>query len=206
MQHELLSRLKKETAACHTRLERALDLMRDDWQRDEYVALLECFLGYVAPWEQAVSAHMPAHLRGFFEPRRKSALIAADLETLTGRTPRAAAVRMADAATGLPALDSLGRLFGSMYVMEGSTLGGRFISPHVAHCLGFGHGRGHAYFEGYGERTGSMWNAFRETAAATVPAAEYDDAAAAAIATFEGLHAWIETGLAEARAMSGAAA
>jgi hypothetical protein len=51
-----------------------------------------------------------------------------------------------------------------------------------------------------------MWNAFRETAAATVPAAEYDDAAAAAIATFEGLHAWIETGLAEARAMSGAAA
>jgi len=46
---ELLSRLKNETAACHARLENALDLMRDDLRRDEYITLLERFYGYVTP-------------------------------------------------------------------------------------------------------------------------------------------------------------
>ena len=78
-----------------------------------------------------------------------------------------------------------------MYVMEGSTLGGRFIAPHVARLFDLAHGRGNAYFDGYGPRTGSMWNAFRETAAATVPDDQYDDAVTAAIATFDSLHAWL---------------
>jgi heme oxygenase len=88
-------------------------------------------------------------------------------------------------------MHNIGDAFGSMYVMEGSTLGGRFIAPHVAERLDLAPGRGNAYFEGYGPRTGSMWNAFRETAAASVPESQYDDAVKAAIATFESLHAWL---------------
>ncbi len=78
-----------------------------------------------------------------------------------------------------------------MYVMEGSTLGGRFIAPHVAKLFHLDAGRGNAYFEGYGERTGSMWNEFRETASMTVPLSQYDIAVTSAIATFDGLHAWL---------------
>jgi heme oxygenase len=202
MQYDLLTRLKHETAACHTRLESALDLMRDDWSREAYVALLERFFGYVAAWESAARAHLPEHLHAFFDARRKAALLAADLDVLTGDAGRAATVPLADADARLPALDSTGRVFGSMYVMEGSTLGGRFIAPHVARLFDLANGHGNAYFDAYGPRTGSMWNAFRETAAATVPADQYDDAVAAAIATFDGLHAW----LAGARVESGVAA
>lgn len=188
MQYELLSRLKIETAECHTRLENALDLMRPEWSREDYVALLEGFYGYVAPWEEAAAGSMPAHLREFFERRRKAALLAADLALLTREPARAQTVTTIE---HLPSMNSIGRVFGSMYVMEGSTLGGRFIAPHFATLFGLQSSRGNAYFDGYGSRTGSMWNAFRETASATVPRDQYDAAIDAAIATFDGLHDWL---------------
>lgn len=188
MQYDLLSRLKNETAECHARLENALDLMRLDWPREGYVGLLEGFYGYIAPWEDAAAAFMPAHLRDFFEGRRKALLLASDLALLTGDHNRASRVTKIER---LPSMDSIGRVFGSMYVMEGSTLGGRFIAPHVATLFGLQSGSGNAYFEGYGLRTGSMWNAFRETASANVPSEQYDDAVNAAIATFDGLHGWL---------------
>jgi heme oxygenase len=188
MQYDLLSRLKNETAECHTRLENALDLMRLEWPREDYVALLEGFYGYVAPWEDAVATFLPARLRDFFEERRKASLLASDLALLTGDNNRANRVTKIER---LPAVDSIGRVFGSMYVMEGSTLGGRFIAPHVATLFGLQSGSGNAYFEGYGLRTGSMWKAFRETASANVPPGQHDEAVDAAIATFDGLHGWL---------------
>lgn len=191
MQSDLLSRLKNETAASHTRLENALDLMRDDLQRDEYIALLERFYGYVAPWEDAAAECLPATLAVFFDQRRKAPLLAADLAALTGERRPVGSVPQADTRYDLPRLHNLGDAFGSMYVMEGSTLGGRFIAPHVAQRLDLAQGLGNAYFEGYGARTGSMWNAFRETAAASVPEAQHDDAVKAAIATFESLQSWL---------------
>ncbi|MDR5811863.1 biliverdin-producing heme oxygenase [Caballeronia sp. LZ019] len=203
MRHDLLSRLKNETTACHTRLENSLDLMRDDLQRDEYIALLQRFHGYVAPWEDAIGARLPASLRAFFDERRKTPLLAADIAALTGQP---ATPELADASAALPPVNNIGAAFGSMYVMEGSTLGGRFIAPHVARLLQLEPGVGNRYFDGYGARTGSMWNAFRETAAATVPEAQYDAAVSAAIATFESLQSWLCVEPLEAPASSGAAA
>jgi len=188
MQYDLLSRLKTETVECHTRLENALDLMRPEWPREDYVALLEGFYGYVAPWEDAAAEFMPAPLLDFFEGRRKASFLASDLALLTGDNDRANKVTKIEQ---LPPMNSIGRLFGSMYVMEGSTLGGRFIAPHVAILFGLQSGSGNAYFEGYGRRTGSMWKAFRETASANVPPEQYDAAVDTAIATFDGLHGWL---------------
>jgi heme oxygenase (biliverdin-IX-beta and delta-forming) len=190
MQYDLLSRLKTETAECHTRLENALDLMRPEWPREDYVALLEGFYGYVAPWEDAAAEFMPAALRDFFEERRKASLLASDLALLTGDNDRASRVTRIE---HLSPMNSIGRLFGSMYVMEGSTLGGRFIAPHVATLFDLRSGCGNAYFEAYGSRTGSMWKAFRETASASVPPEQYDAAVDAAVATFDGLHGWLGT-------------
>ncbi|BAN23305.1 biliverdin-producing heme oxygenase [Caballeronia insecticola] len=191
MSLDLLSRLKHETAACHARLENALDLMRDNLQRDEYIALLERFYGYVAPWEDAAAACLPASLAGFFDERRKAPLLAADLAALLGERRPVGSVPQADAVYDLPPMHNLGGAFGSMYVMEGSTLGGRFIAPHVAQQLDLPPGIGNAYFNGYGARTGSMWKAFRETAASVVPELQYDDAVQAAIATFDTLQSWL---------------
>ncbi|KMQ81059.1 bacteriophytochrome heme oxygenase BphO [Candidatus Burkholderia pumila] len=166
-------------------------MMRDDLQRDEYIALLERFFGYVAPWEEAVAVCLPASLKTFFDERRKAHLLSADLDELTGERRLPGTVSHADVAYDLLRLDTLGAAFGSMYVMEGSTLGGRFIAPHVAQLLKLEAGKGNAYFDGYGPCTGSMWNAFREKTNATVPESQYDDAVRAAIATFETMQAWL---------------
>ena len=192
MQYDLLSRLKAETAQCHSRLENALDLMRAEWPRDEYISLLEAFYGYITPWEEAASAAMPDHFKAFFDERRKSSMLAADIVVMTRDRGRIRTLPLAG-EDDLPDMHGLGRVFGSMYVMEGSTLGGRFIAPHVATLFGLQKGEGNAYFEAYGPRTGSMWNAFRETAASAVPATgdEYDAAVSAAVQTFDGLHAWL---------------
>jgi heme oxygenase len=46
---------------------------------------------------------------------------------------------------------------GIMYVIEGSTLGGRFILKNIQENLGFTEEKGASYFAGYGNKTGSFW-------------------------------------------------
>ena len=79
--------------------------MRDDWSREAYVALLERFFGYVAAWENAAGVRIARASAAFFDARRKAALLAADLDVLTGDADRAATVPLADADARLPALD-----------------------------------------------------------------------------------------------------
>lgn len=49
---------------------------------------------------------------------------------------------------------------GILYVVEGSTLGGRFILRNVTATLGFDENHGAQYFAGYGNKTGSHWKNF----------------------------------------------
>lgn len=49
---------------------------------------------------------------------------------------------------------------GIMYVVEGSTLGGRFILKNVQDSLGYDEMSGASYFAGYGNKTGSYWKRF----------------------------------------------
>lgn len=49
---------------------------------------------------------------------------------------------------------------GIMYVLEGSSLGGRILYKHVNQHLGLDSKKGAAYFWGYGTETGPMWKSF----------------------------------------------
>ena len=49
---------------------------------------------------------------------------------------------------------------GIVYVMEGSTLGGRVILKNIEKQLGFNADNGAKYFSGYKENTGSLWKSF----------------------------------------------
>jgi heme oxygenase (biliverdin-IX-beta and delta-forming) len=53
---------------------------------------------------------------------------------------------------------------GCVYVLEGSTLGGRVISGQVQARLGAGVTR--LFLDGYGQRTGESWQTFRAALAA----------------------------------------
>ncbi|HVJ55393.1 MAG TPA: biliverdin-producing heme oxygenase [Aliidongia sp.] len=66
------------------------------------------------------------------------------------------------AALAFPALclSSLGEGLGCLYVIEGSTLGGRVIYKRVKARLGFDADHGARYFFGYGADTAEMWASF----------------------------------------------
>ena len=55
---------------------------------------------------------------------------------------------------------SIGFALGLFYVVEGSTLGGRFIIKNIQSVLGFDENNGAQYFAGYGNKTGSYWKNF----------------------------------------------
>lgn len=55
---------------------------------------------------------------------------------------------------------SANEALGIMYVLEGSSLGGRFLYKHVNKMLGLSAEKGAAFFNGYGDETGSMWKIF----------------------------------------------
>ena len=49
---------------------------------------------------------------------------------------------------------------GIMYVLEGSTLGGKILYKHVHQYLGLDAETGASYFYGYGQKTGILWKNF----------------------------------------------
>lgn len=49
---------------------------------------------------------------------------------------------------------------GIMYVVEGSSLGGRVILKNIQSVLGYDENNGARYFAGYGQTTGSSWKNF----------------------------------------------
>lgn len=55
---------------------------------------------------------------------------------------------------------SLPFALGMLYVLEGSTLGGRFILKNIQENLGLNEEKGISYFSGYGNKTGSYWKNF----------------------------------------------
>lgn len=52
---------------------------------------------------------------------------------------------------------------GMMYVLEGSTLGGRVLYKHINQTLGLTEENGASYFWGYGAKTGILWKNFIST-------------------------------------------
>lgn len=118
--------------------------------------------------------------------RSKSAHLIADLQHLGTVPPGSWNEMLCDA---LPALDTRARILGSMYVIEGATLGGQILRREFVPKFGF-NGHGCAFFTGYGNRTGDMWKQFGEVVNA-LPAVETNAAVASAVATFESMHAWL---------------
>ena len=82
------------------------------------------------------------------------------------------------------------RILGAMYVLEGSTLGGRYIASHVGNVLGLVPGRGDRFFRGYEERTIPMWREFQQVLLA-VPEEQGDAVIEAAKGMFGIFQDWM---------------
>lgn len=181
----LLARLKEETQDQHRRIEAGLDLLRADFTITDYRNCLKRLFGYYAPWENQVRAYDPAML----DNRMKTPKLMTDLQSL-GYT--FAEIEAMPRCKALPALDSLAHIVGSMYVLEGSTLGGQVLSRHFIRKFDLAAG-GCLFFEGYGAGTSAMWKAFG-VVANEQPIGDWDQAVASAKATFNTMTHWMCSG------------
>ncbi len=86
-------------------------------------------------------------------------------------------------------------VFGSLYVVEGATLGGQYISRHVQQVLNVTPESGGHFFRGYGQRTGEMWQTFRSTLDSFALTQQTQDRVLfTALETFKTLRTWFLRG------------
>ncbi len=175
-------RLRAATASAHEALERDLGWEARVATLNGYRDLLGRLHGFHAGWEPAIGAALGDG--AFFDPRRRLAALGDDLAFLGLTAPEIAGLSRAQALV----LAGPASAMGALYVLEGSTLGGRVIGRHIAAVHGLG-GEGLAYYSGHGTRTGAMWSAFR--ARLDSFGGEGDAVVAAANDTFDAMRVWL---------------
>jgi heme oxygenase (biliverdin-IX-beta and delta-forming) len=183
-----LQNLRQATSSEHKGLEYELDLLRQSFTLAEYVALLRRFQLYLRHWEPLVLDRLVREIPGLMGPRMKLEAIEKDMQDLA--FVEAAENIPPGLRPVLPELDTPAQAIGSMYVLEGSTLGGQILSRHFEKQLGVTRDRGCRYFSGYGQDTGMMWKSFCK-ALESRPARETAEMAEAAAETFRSLRIWL---------------
>lgn len=183
-----LPQLRAATRSHHERIDRLMDLRR---MRDphHYARVLQVFDAFLAAWEPAVAAALAPQWQAWLAARSRRPFLRQDLAALriAPMAARACAPHLPDAAAA----------WGSIYVMEGSALGGQAITRSLAEA-GLHPRKGVAYFHGWGSETAAMWREVRATLerqlagpAALAPACD------AACRTFDALSNLLESALHE---------
>jgi heme oxygenase len=154
--------LRRATAQQHAAIDRLLGI--DAYlERARYVRILSAFDGFFRVWEPRVQAALPAPWARWFLARSRRPFLERDMTAL-GAMPFVSSALLAHRLRfdGRDAADAKAAAFGSMYVLEGSSLGGVLIAERVAQALGITSGNGGAYFTGWGADTGRLWREFRQ--------------------------------------------
>lgn len=153
-----LEKLRNETSVAHKNLERipsSAAILKPEVTISEYATYLKLMHGVVSDLETKIHPKISGIISDLGE-RKKASDLKADLEHIgfsaseKAKNPFGAAKETAAFSLGIA------------YVVEGSTLGGRFILKNIQSALGFDETRGASYFSGYGNKTGSMWKSFLE--------------------------------------------
>ncbi len=154
-----LTELRLTTRAETARIDDILRLT-EPMSLARYAAIMSGFDAFLRAWEPRVQDALPARLQPWFRARRRGGFASADIDWLRDEADESPVPMDAKAAATIP-LDHLVQVLGSIYVIEGSALGGRIVAPHLKTTLGIGPGHGASYFHGFGSQTGDMWRDYR---------------------------------------------
>lgn len=151
--------LKTNTTQPHQELETLIiQKIKQLDSKVSYINFLKTFYGYIAAIEEKLNPILENE--GIIEDypeRRKAGYLLQDIAALS---PAADTVSL---ASDIPEIRSADQALGVMYVLEGSTLGGKHISRMISAKLKFESDKGLSYFNGYKENTYIMWDRFKNT-------------------------------------------
>lgn len=181
------SSLKEYTAAAHKDLEAVIDIMTRELTLEHYkyiLLMMGKFIGSMETQLYLITGWQAINLN--LDERLKMPLILKDYDYLKIYNPNEP---ISTWAPNYPVLRSIAAGLGYLYVLEGATLGARFIAPHLHRQLGLTATAGANYYHNYGQETVSKWQEFCEILNAF---AEHNpdlqsDIKGAAYATFDSL-------------------
>lgn len=147
--------VKKETSLLHAALEEEMmPRLLQVKSNSDYARLLQLFYGYFHPLEEILSGFITGDMLPGYPERRKSGWLLQDLAALGYAAGPVATAQM------LPSISSPSSAMGALYVMEGSTLGGKHILLQLKKQLPTLPTASCSFFSGYGAHTGPMWKSF----------------------------------------------
>ncbi len=190
----VMSLLRTETDSVHRRLERThcfVRLFESDYSFQEYQDLIVKFYGFFSALEPLIFGNLSQAHQAVLGDRKKTALLVKDL-ALMGLTEMQDVV--IPQCKKLPQLTSFARKMGALYVLEGSTLGGRVISKRLKEHFGGIIFEKLNYYQCYGDDLMVNWKSFQEFMAKQFDGNEFEiqEAISAAIDTFNCLEHWLE--------------
>ncbi|MDP5202052.1 biliverdin-producing heme oxygenase [Flavobacterium sp. DG2-3] len=150
-----LQDLKTQTADSHKKLEElpvSKSIMSPEMKIEDYTYYLSLMHDVHNDTEGLIFPFFSNRLEDL-EQRRKKHLIEEDLIFLNAQKTNSEKVFQKE-------ITSVPFALGVLYVVEGSTLGGRFILKNVSKFPELSGEQGVSYFNGYGDKTGSFWKSF----------------------------------------------
>lgn len=162
-----------------------MPLMKLSLTKEEYVACLHQLYEIVAAWEENACAQAPEWIQKLLSTRGRKHLLERDLNWLGVK-------EISNKRPILPVMTDDASFLGTMYVIEGSTLGGQLIARHVEQVLELEAGKGDSFFRGYGQQTGTMWKEFCEVLRVKVPDHSAEVVIHSARNMFEVFRSWMQ--------------
>lgn len=178
----ILTKLKESTRHQHETVEGTVDVMSNMFKLEDYKRLISKFRAFYSAFEPTLP-YAELKAAGLdYDQRRKLHWLEADAKVL--------GLGEVETFDDLPDVSSLPKAFGSLYVVEGSTLGGSVIARHLNQHLGLTPENGGSFYASYGPMIGPMWKQFGEAVTAYAGDGENDDEiVAAAVETFDSINA-----------------
>ena len=143
--------IKEETKTAHQQVEsKIVRHIKAITNEAEYADLLKGFYAFFSAVEAETESYITTEILPDKLSRRNSNFIKNDIESLGFNIDN---LPLANA----PKTNSVLEALSSMYVLEGSIMGGPYIIQMLKKA---GIQRGFSFFEGYAEESQNMWNAF----------------------------------------------
>jgi heme oxygenase len=183
-----ISALRRGTSAAHASLEQRVSVERVLESRDTYAAFLARMLGVFAPLEPVLEHALRSWPALELVGRRKTALLIDDLRALGVSGDTIAGLPRCS----IPLRDDEETALGTLYVLEGTTLGGKIIAREAEARLALTPAHGASFHAAYGAAVGQRWRelvSVLETAVAT--GRDPDRMVTAAQDTFAVMECWL---------------
>jgi heme oxygenase len=156
------ARLRERTREAHHAAERAMDLGRRLASIQGYIELLQALARVHGAFEQSFARFDWTQLGIDLEERKRMRWLADDLRALAANIARPPSLTLAP--------ENLFEALGALYVLEGSTLGGRIVFEQATALRGISCRHGARFFYGHGQRTGRLWRDFLDALNRFAPA------------------------------------